>query len=89
MNQEPTQSKPATDGQPSGEGLQSTALFGVTVWNFETRGGEIWVCEGDHDKSESCSTNSREVFAAEAIEIIEKLRRETLKFILHNNPHGI
>jgi hypothetical protein len=56
----------------------------IRRWNFETRGGEIWVCEGDHEKSESCITNSREVFACEAIEIIERLRSESLETIQHN-----
>jgi hypothetical protein len=54
----------------------------IRRWNFETRGGEIWVCEGDHEKSESCITNSREVFACEAIEIIERLRSESLETII-------
>ena len=33
MLNEPTQSKPSRAEQVSGEGLQSTALFGVVVWN--------------------------------------------------------
>jgi hypothetical protein len=86
QNQEP-KSKPEDDEEPREEGLDETTCYASSIrrWNFEPRGGEIWVCEGDHEKCESCITNSREVFAAEAIEIIEKLRRETLKLIQHNS----
>lgn len=56
----------------------------IRRWNFTNRGGEIWVCEGDHEKCKSCTTHSREVFAAEAIKIIEDLRSENLRLSLHN-----
>jgi len=61
---------------PTGVGLVSSELFAEKIqrWKFETRGSEVWVCEGHHEKYEPCATNSREILAKELVEIIESLR---------------
>lgn len=41
-------------------------------WTFENRGGEIWVCKGDHKKCSPC--DFEELSAAATIKLIEELR---------------
>ncbi len=43
-------------------------------WNFQNRGGEIWVCKDEHEKGQPCEHH--ELFSGEVIQIIERLRSD-------------
>lgn len=77
-NSEPLETMPEenTTELASGGGLSSTGLF-CRRWNFENRGGEIWVCKDEHDKGQPCEYE--EMFAADALKLIEELRAIILK----------
>lgn len=78
-----------TPTEPSAPALSVVAGYASSIrrWNFSTHGSEIWVCEGDHEKCESCCNHEREVVAAEAVRIIEELRSECLRLSQHNNAN--
>jgi len=48
-------------------------------WNFETRGGEVWVCDGEHEKYSPC--DYREMGSKEIVDTIRKL----ISIILEND----
>ncbi len=75
-----------TPAESSAPALSVVAGYAAYIrrWNFSTHGNEIWVCEGEHEKCESCCNNEREVMAAEAVRIIESLRAEVLRLSQHN-----
>lgn len=73
--------QPTQNQLTPGQGLPAPDCYAESIrrWTFETRGGEVWVCEGLHEKCESCEANSREVFAKELVEIIDALRADGLR----------
>jgi hypothetical protein len=73
-----------------GQGLPAPFCYAESIrrWTFETRGGEVWVCEGLHEKCELCEANSREVFAKELVEIIDALRADGLR-MFYSKPNTL